>query len=444
MSFRSEETERVFSWLRAGESCQIIGIGSVGKSNFLHFLRQEDVRRAKFRGEWKQYLFIYVDTNKLLEITEVGLWELMLHQMLVQLSEQKILNEVVQEIDDLYQRVVQPSSQHVARRFLDRAVSIICNQLGLRLVYLFDEFDVLYRTLPSAVFMTLRALRDEHKYKLMYVLSTRIELNRIRGTEESLSAFEKLIAPNRLWLLAYSETDGRYMMMRLADRYGRESDLKKIRRALAVTGGHPGLIRSVFVLLRDRSNQTVDDLLADNHVQEELERIWQGLTDTEQKALSLLVRNGHIHDSKDVIAQLMEKGLLGGSWAESDQIFSPLFAAYIKKKKTRLSVQIKIDRHKHIVWVDSRRIENIPLLEFKLLEYLDRRRGQVCRRDQIARYLYPEQMLAGVSANALYSVVKRLRKLVEGNPRKPTIILTVRGVGFRLGDGVSVSEYPDH
>jgi len=439
LSFRSRETGQIFSWLQAGDSCQVIGIGSVGKSNLLRFLQQKDVRHAKLGTEWDRFLFVYVDANKLLETSEAGLWELMMHQVLVELAERGIGNGAFQEIDDLYQRAIAPATRHVALRCLDRTISILCNQLGRKLVFLFDEFDDLYRTLPASVFKALRALRDDHKYRLMYVLATRMELKRIRRVEETYEAFEELVTPNLLWLFVYSDRDARYMLRRLAARY--RSDPKQIRTALAVTGGHPGLIRSIFPLLQSNTDNFMETLLADRHVQEEIGRIWQSLAGEEQKALSFLVHGGHSQTPERALAQLKQKGLVGGRWAEADQIFSPLLERYIRRARPFINVRIRIDRYKRSVWIDNREIENMPVLEFKFLEYLDRRRGQVCRRDQIARYLYPDQKLAGVSINAIDSVVKRLRKMLELNPKKPALIITVHGVGFRLVDGEAVNAF---
>lgn len=433
--FRSQETDRIFAWLRAGESCQVIGIGSVGKSNFLRFLQQKEIRRARLGADGEPFLLVYVDANKLLDASEAGLWELMLHQVLVELSDRGLGNGVFQEIDDLYQRAIAPATRHVALRWLDRAASILCNQLGMKLVFLFDEFDDLYRSLPAAVFKALRALRDDHKYKLMYVIATRTELARLRKREEIYEAFEELVTPNLLWLFVYSEQDARDMLRRLAARYQSRPGPKQIRMVLAVSGGHPGLIRAVFPRLPEVTGDVPEMLLADRQVQEEVRRIWQSLPEEEQKALAALVHGVPLPPSAEAFARLQQKGLVGGKWSEPGEVFSPLLKRYIQKEKPFAGARIRIDREQRSVWIDNRNVENIPVLEFKFLEYLDKRHGQVCRRDQIARYLYPGQKLAGVSTNAIDSIVKRLRKRLETNPRKPAWILTVHGVGFRLADG---------
>ena len=439
LSFRSRETDNIFLRLRAGNSCNIIGIGSVGKSNLLRFLQQADVRHAKLGSEWDKYLFVYIDANKLLERSEWGLWELMLHQILVELSNGEIKPAEYQEIDDLHQRATAPATRHIALRYLDRAIGLICRNLNLKLVFLFDEFDDLYRTLPPQVFDALRALRDENKYSLMYVVVTRRELNQLRSEEEHREAFEELVTPNTIWLAAYSKADARYTLQRLASRHSVKLSEKQIQDILKVTGGHPGLIRAVFPQMYEQTNAT-ESALANKNVREECQRIWQSLAKDEQKALALLVSNSRIQMAESLLEQLQQKGLLGGEWVESNEIFSSVFSMYIRNEKPVIGNRIKIDHQKHRVWVDDHEIQNISGLEYTLLVYLEERRGQVCSRKQIAQHLYPHDKLPGISANAIDSIIKRLRKQIEPDPRKPMFISTVHGVGFRLMDGETAKE----
>lgn len=341
LSFRSRETDNIFLRLRAGNSCNIIGIGSVGKSNLLRFIQQTDVRRAKLGAEWDKYLFVYIDANKLLERSEWGLWELMLHQILVELSNGEIKAAEYQEIDDLHQRSTAPATRHIALRYLDRAIGLICRNLNSRLVFLFDEFDDLYRTLPSQAFDALRALRDENKYSLMYVVAARKELKQLRSEEEHREAFEELVTPNAVWLSAYSKADARHTVQRLASRHSGKLDEKQIQNILKVTGGHPGLIRAVFPQMCEQTNAT-ESLLANKTVREECQRIWESLTKDEQKALALLVSNSPVQITEGLFEQLRQKGLLGGGWAESNEMFSSIFSMYIRNEKPVNDNRIKL------------------------------------------------------------------------------------------------------
>ena len=91
--------------------------------------------------------------------------------------------------------------------------------------------------------------------------------------------------------------------------------------------------------------------------------------------------------------------------------------------------------------MNSREISGLTRLEFKLMAFLEKKRSQLCTRDELARHLYPEDMALegeGVTDTRLDSLVKRLRKRIEPDPKEPQYIVTVRGHGFRLTDGREV------
>lgn len=438
LSFRATEVNRILSIVQTGDSCSLVGIGSVGKSNLLRFLQQEDVHRAKLGQEWDKYLFVYINTNKLLGQSDWGLFELMLHQLLAELSRKEIDPEILQAVDNLYGRATESVTQHLALRYLDRAISTICGRLGFRLVFLFDEFDHLCRTLPSQTFAALRALRDDNKYFLMYVVTTRVDLQRLSDGKTDIEAFEELVTPNTIWLMAYSEDDARLMLRRLAERHHIEMmNEAGIRKILSKTGGHPGLILTAFNIVYKQS-ENLDDLKATNkQVQDECQRIWHSLAEDEQMVLANLVSGGkHNATLPEMMERLLMKGLVGGNWAKPNKIFSTLLADYILSEKPVIGAHIYIDRKKRIVFVDDRAIEGLALLEYKLIEFLDGRRQQVVTRDEIIAYLYPDAKVAnGISDNRIDSIVKRLRKVIEADPNHPRFILTVRGHGLELVDG---------
>ncbi len=115
-------------------------------------------------------------------------------------------------------------------------------------------------------------------------------------------------------------------------------------------------------------------------------------------------------------------------------IFSPLFAEYIKEQHPIVGESVHLDHNRHSIWVNGYEIRGLTPLEYKLLAYLEKRQGQVCSRDELALHLYPDDMElegSGVTDTRLDSVVKRLRKRIEPNPKKPRYVVTVRGHGFR-------------
>ena len=141
VTFRAEVVKPILGYVAAGDSCSIVGIGSVAKSNLLRFLQREDVRQTYLGDQWSGYLFVYVDINKILKQSAWGLMELMLHQLIIELANQGAKETVLQKIDELHQRATDNKTRYLALRYLDRALGIVCNQLGFKPVFLVDEFD---------------------------------------------------------------------------------------------------------------------------------------------------------------------------------------------------------------------------------------------------------------------------------------------------------------
>lgn len=439
LTFRAEVVKPIMHCVAAGDSCSIVGIGSVGKSNLLRFLQREGVRRAYLDNEWNACLFVHVDVNKMLKRSLWGLSELMLHQLMIELTNQGADEAALETVDDLHRKATEPKTRYLALRYLDRAVGIACNRLGLRLVFLFDEFDDLCRTMSPHGFAALRALRDDYKYQLMYVVATRLELNRLPDEIAEIEAFEELVSPNTIYLGPYSEADARFMLHRLEARHNIRLNDEIANRLLAATGGHPGLLRAAYQAAIKYPSDLSGALALSPQVQDECRRIWLSLVPDEQRVIASLASDTPVGEHQaDVLELLRHKRMIGGPWTDQDLVFSPLFAEYIKQQRPLVGAYIHVDRKRRIVWVGSRAIRGLSRLEYKFIAYLEEKRGQVCSRDELAQHLYPDDMSpkgAGVTNARLDAVVKRVRKRIEPLPGKPQYIVTVRGHGFRLADG---------
>jgi DNA-binding winged helix-turn-helix (wHTH) protein len=438
LTFRKIQVDQILTKIKAGDSSLIIGIGSVGKSNLLRFIQQEDVRRAKLGQEWNRYLFVYVDVNKMLQQSDWGLFELMLHQILIGISQQDIDLLIYETIDDLHQRATEPATQHLALRYLERALALVCNRLDLSIVFLIDEFDILCSTLSAQTFAALRSLRDDYKYRLTYVVAARKEISRLRRDIES---FEELVAPNTIWLASYSKDDALQMLRRLESRHNVKLDEKRVSNALVKTSGHPGLLRAIFPIVCKQHANLDEALARDRGVHDECQRIWNSLDEGNQRAMANLASETGHRPPPEILQRLQVQGLVGGPWADSDAIFSSLLADYICREKPSAIAHIFIDHQQHIVWVDERKVEKLAPLEYKLIEYLDTRRGDVCTRDEIIANLYPDQKdSGGVSDASVDAILKRLRKAIESRPDQPRFILTMRGHGIKLADGETIEK----
>ena len=93
------------------------------------------------------------------------------------------------------------------------------------------------------------------------------------------------------------------------------------------------------------------------------------------------------------------------------------------------AADLVIDLDKGAVWRGNGRIDLTPI-ELRLLTYLARHPGQALSRGQILDAVWGT---AHIDSERTVNVhIRRLREKVELKPSKPTLILTVPGVGYRL------------
>jgi DNA-binding response OmpR family regulator len=96
---------------------------------------------------------------------------------------------------------------------------------------------------------------------------------------------------------------------------------------------------------------------------------------------------------------------------------------------TREAAGIRVDLDQHTVTVDGEEIE-LTRSEFRLLLMLIESPGRVFTREQIMEHLWQTPYVG--DARACDAHVANLRRKVERSSARPTRILTVRGIGYKL------------
>nr|MCR5174704.1 response regulator transcription factor [Oscillospiraceae bacterium] len=91
---------------------------------------------------------------------------------------------------------------------------------------------------------------------------------------------------------------------------------------------------------------------------------------------------------------------------------------------------LRVDTAKGTVTRGDRQIW-LSALEYRLFMFFLNHRGQILTREQLLDEIWDS---AGeyVSDNTLTVYIKRLREKLEKDPQDPHLILTVRGIGYRL------------
>ena len=92
---------------------------------------------------------------------------------------------------------------------------------------------------------------------------------------------------------------------------------------------------------------------------------------------------------------------------------------------------LEVDRLRHEVRVDGRRVELTPS-EFRLLAALAAEPGRAFTRQELVRELWRSDYVG--DERICDTHVVGLRRKVERDPARPRRILAVRGVGYKLAD----------
>jgi two-component system response regulator RegX3 len=90
---------------------------------------------------------------------------------------------------------------------------------------------------------------------------------------------------------------------------------------------------------------------------------------------------------------------------------------------------IRMDLDKHQITVNSIAV-SFPLKEFELLEYLMRNSGRVLTRSQLIDRVWGNDYYGDTKTLDVH--IKRLRAKIEADPANPTLIHTIRGLGYKL------------
>jgi two-component system response regulator RegX3 len=98
-------------------------------------------------------------------------------------------------------------------------------------------------------------------------------------------------------------------------------------------------------------------------------------------------------------------------------------------ESTLVAGNIRMDVDRHVVTVNDQ-VVKLPLKEFELLALLMRNVGRVLTRGQLIDRVWGSDYVGDTKTLDVH--VKRLRSKIEANPAEPTMLVTVRGLGYKL------------
>lgn len=92
---------------------------------------------------------------------------------------------------------------------------------------------------------------------------------------------------------------------------------------------------------------------------------------------------------------------------------------------------VELDVARHTTRIRDEEVQLRPK-EFALLETLMRRKGRLVTRESLMAEVWGYDYFGDTKTLDVH--IKRLRKKIEADPKKPVLIVTVRGIGYKYAD----------
>ncbi len=390
VQFRQEIFQQIIPLLRARESCSLVGVGSSGKSNIARHLARADVRLHYFGADALNVFVLYVNCKPLAHHPPHDLYLQVLDQLMHAVEE---LNGSYQlllpELADLWQ-AAQANPEALAKRNLNRAFDRVVRSNAQLIIVVLDDCDDLFTKAPPVLFADLRELRDNHKPQLAYLTLTRRQPVFLRPDAREFEEFFELMSASDhiIPITPYREADAHLMIQRLAARQDPPLHFTddRLHRQYELSGGHPGLIRSIFFVIRLKPDTlgtiTAAELAAKPDVAEECGKIVSSLEEDERVDLGRLVSRQP--PSEAGLRRLKIRQLVRAE-SLTPQIVSPVLEAYLRRKLGRTSAAVVLEfvDTSHQVRVNGQPVTALDWPEYELLKYLYTNRPQTCHLNEI-------------------------------------------------------------
>ncbi len=446
--YRPRDVAALLDLLATGQAVAVVGLSNFGKSTLLRQMIDPAVAAEYERLTGRPALFVYVDCNRMLQLSAQGFYEAILRALLETLtSTPPDCAPLCEQIEAHYRNVIESRSDFaIPLAFNDAIITLLEDDRTQRdAILLLDEFDTILTGLDERVFLNLRALKDKYGNRLNYVSATLKPLSNIGGGDD-LDEFLELFATNKLHLKPLDNAAATALAAEIFEQASDSLDPHERDFILAQAGGHPGLIQAVaHVVMEIESGapatytaQALDvasDVLQNHRlVRTELSKLWKQLLPAEQESAILAASRGPAALTNRQRSDLLQRGLLvrgdGGL-----RLFSRLFAHYARRQGLLyqdVPDGVWIDIDAGTVWVNGRAIEALTDLEYRLLLLLYGRMGKICDKYQIVESVWGQDYLGDVDDARIEKLVSRLRAKLEPDPSHPQFITTVRGRGYRL------------
>ncbi len=336
LTFRQEVAPHLFRALRGGWSCAVVGLAGAGLSNLLRFIAEPQVAGHYLGEEAAQSALIYVEADALGEpagLAQPAVLPAALAREAVAAARR--FDWPRADVAALRRLCDAPDPAEGLRALLDFA----CGQQGRRVVFVLDAADSLLRHAPAGELRRLRAMRDDHKQRLAFVLGLRREPDVLRAERETaaggaasavVAKFTELFDDHTYPLRPYSRDDALLAIARKTAGWEACPSSEQQDRLYRASGGHARLLMAALVQLEARLHlpwpSVERDLAAAPNVLAASRALWDDLDAGERWALWHLAADQRDAIPPGELDRLVLRGLATGG---PPFVFASLFETFL-------------------------------------------------------------------------------------------------------------------
>lgn len=426
---RHFEIEKLLGFVKEGNSCQLLGLPGVGRSDLLELLAYNKKIRDKHLGADKQQmLFVAVDFSEIRKRPLYDAMKFLFLSLADSLRDQHMMEEY-RLVNESFREALSFHDELVLFQELKQVVDFLAIQKKLTLVFLFDRFEEYVPSVTSEFFTNLRILRNRAKYRFSVIFSIDRPLE-VLLDPLLLSDFYEFVAGHLVYIRFCDEVSNNFILSYLEGLTRKKVSKTAYAEILRLTGGYAKLTRiaiEAWLANGGKEEKMADFLLAQKPVQVALMEIWLSLSPAEQSDM--------LHNTfEDPVVDwyLEESGLVRGKIIQV-----PLFASFVKSSKAL----VKSEEEKIVYDENTDSIrkgetvlsDSLTSAEFRMLSYLLQNQGRVIERDEIISIVWEGvKSKAGITDQAVDQLIFRLRRKIEEDPNKPLYLQTVKGRGFKF------------
>jgi len=424
--------------IEQSESFTIFGMPETGKNDlFQNFAKNKVFWESIFPEKECNFLIIYIDLKKLLDVSPLGFYRLFLYTIYKTTLDNIKEKSTIEQIKNIYTQTSEKKELFSIFESCEEIIKIVIEKTNLKLCILIYDIATI-SSFKQQFFNSLKALRNVNVWKIILSFASDSNILRIMGPE-LLSDLYNLIRNKNIWLKLPSYKDSILIM----EEWERENNYripKKVKNIIyRIANGHPGFMKSINNIYQEKKDISclydIKKLSKQSSIIARGDKFWTKLNNGNKNILMKLVNDPRIK----VKAEYLNKtGIIN----KENKMFSQILEEYIKNKSllndkkdtnTKENDGTFIDIKTKTTYINNQKLKDeLTDSEFKILLHLYNSKGNIVSKDEIAKILWKNEAIKKYSDWAIDKTISRLRIKIGDSAKNSTFIETLKGRGLRL------------